>query len=318
MRKKLLKLVSSLLLCGILSAVFSVGALAEEIEVGTPGELNESIVAEVQPSALDKSEESQSVVVDIEFSKTVVINAISAARVLVPEGWSVVVRGVGYTLESGDTEDHLLSVGYDSGIRMIAGAYTDEESYRHIHGLRLTYSVPAGETGSFALGLEELCLGTISGVTVIDGIDVKVSVEISESGGSDTLLGDVNSDGALDERDAILLLRYVSGLPTDAEENVLDLNKDGEVDHWDALLLFRMVSGQSTEPVRKENASVRQAFVGLYGENGRMVGLCALGKSSSSAELDALLRAAEEMRVFYLDGSFVPVTDSSVISVETR
>ena len=156
MIKKLWKPGLSLLLCGLLCVVFSLGALAEEIEDGTPGELNESIVTEVQPSSLEKSEETQSVVVDIDFSETVVINAISAEKVYVPDGWSAVVRGVGYTMENGDTEDHLLTVGYDSSIRKIAGAYTDEESYRHIHGLRLTYSIPAKEAGSFELGLEEL------------------------------------------------------------------------------------------------------------------------------------------------------------------
>ncbi len=183
--KMMLKRMLSLVLCAVLCMACMTSAFAGEIEEGTTGELNESLEIHLEPETISKSDEEQSLVFDIDLSETVVINAISAAQVLVPDGWSVAVRGVGYTLESGDTEDHLLSVGYDSGVQMIAGAYSDEESYRHIHGLRLTYSVPAGEAGSFTLGLEDLWLGTINGVMVVNGVDITASIEIKGADAGD-------------------------------------------------------------------------------------------------------------------------------------
>jgi sulfur carrier protein ThiS len=55
--------------------------------------------------------------------------------------------------------------------------------------------------------------------------------------------GDVNGDGTVNNKDVVLLFRYVSG--TDVEVNIaaLDVNGDGSVNNKDVVTLFRYVSG---------------------------------------------------------------------------
>lgn len=300
-----------LLLCALLCTAMPLGVLAAEITEGETGELDDALTVEVQPDAPEVSDEEQTLVLSIKFSETVVINAISAENVLVPADWTVTVQGVGYTLESGDTEDHLLSVGYDKNTKKIAGAYSDEDSYRHIHGLRLTYTVPAGAAGSFALGVEDLWLGTISAVMVIDGVDATKTVVIKA-----LQPGDLDGDGAIGAGDAVGMLRFVCGLQVEAPALALDVNGDKTADYRDALLLFRMAAGQSTAPVSGATPAVRRVFAGLYDENGRMLGVCAIGSTSAAcADLDAILREADRISVFYLSDAFIPVTDSSLFSL---
>lgn len=243
MKKHITKRVLALLLCGALFCISPVGTLAVEIEKGDVGELDDAITVDAQPTSLSRADEAQTIVVNIEFSQTVVINAISAAEVLLPDGWQISVRGVGYTLESGDTEDHLLSIGYDSSVNMIAGAYSDDESYRHIHGIRLTYTLPAGVVGAFSLGLEDLWLGTVYGVMVIDGVDVTTSISVSDPGSPVSSSGDINLDGKINNRDVITLFRYAAGQYNELKAKEYDLNKDGTFDVQDAHFLFRKVSG---------------------------------------------------------------------------
>ena len=61
------------------------------------------------------------------------------------------------------------------------------------------------------------------------------------------LLGDVNGDGKINNRDAQLLFRYVSGLEILIEFflDAMDVNNDGKINNRDAQLLFRYVSGLS-------------------------------------------------------------------------
>lgn len=59
------------------------------------------------------------------------------------------------------------------------------------------------------------------------------------------LPGDCNGDGAVDNKDVVVLFRYVSsGEEVEAEENC-DFNNDGAIDNKDVVSLFRYVSGGS-------------------------------------------------------------------------
>ena len=57
------------------------------------------------------------------------------------------------------------------------------------------------------------------------------------------LVGDVNGDGEVDNKDVVTLFRYVSGGIKADDESAYDYNGDGEVDNKDVVSLFRYVSG---------------------------------------------------------------------------
>ena len=65
----------------------------------------------------------------------------------------------------------------------------------------------------------------------------------------DVLKGDVNGDGKINARDAMLALRYVAGEVGDGDVNLaaLDVNSDGKVNARDAMLVLRYVAGEITE-----------------------------------------------------------------------
>lgn len=60
--------------------------------------------------------------------------------------------------------------------------------------------------------------------------------------------GDVNSDGAVDNKDVVVLFRYVSGGAGKINESAADLNGDKTIDNKDVVILFRYVSGAETLP----------------------------------------------------------------------
>ena len=69
-----------------------------------------------------------------------------------------------------------------------------------------------------------------------------------QKGGLDILAGtgipgDVNGDGGVNNMDAILLYRYVSGESVAVDADALDTNGNGRVDHQDVVALLKYVSG---------------------------------------------------------------------------
>ena len=65
------------------------------------------------------------------------------------------------------------------------------------------------------------------------------------SGGDDVLRGDVNEDGEVNNKDVVILFRYVSS-PNKPEVNIklYDFNEDGQINNKDVVSLFRYVSSQ--------------------------------------------------------------------------
>ena len=64
------------------------------------------------------------------------------------------------------------------------------------------------------------------------------------------IVGDINEDGEADNKDVVVLFRYVSGTDKLEDESVYDFNGDGDVDNKDVVALFRYLSGGEivTEP----------------------------------------------------------------------
>ena len=61
------------------------------------------------------------------------------------------------------------------------------------------------------------------------------------------LPGDINGDGEVDNKDVVVLFRFVSGSDIVVNEAALDVNGDGEVDNKDVIVLFRHLSNDEIE-----------------------------------------------------------------------
>lgn len=138
------------------------------------------VTVSADPAAPIASSDSQTITVTVDFDETVVVNAISAEKVYVPDDWTVDVKGLGYAGESGSAEG-TVGVGYDASQKKIAGGWSSDEDYRHIHGLRFTYTAAANAQGDFTLGCEGLTVGNTAGVSVINGVNATQSVTIAAS-----------------------------------------------------------------------------------------------------------------------------------------
>ncbi len=56
------------------------------------------------------------------------------------------------------------------------------------------------------------------------------------------VLGDINSDEVIDNKDVVSLFRYVSGTATGAKESICDVNYDKTIDNKDVVTLFKYTS----------------------------------------------------------------------------
>ena len=66
-----------------------------------------------------------------------------------------------------------------------------------------------------------------------------------DTGGDDPGVGDVNGDGKVNNKDVVVLFRYVSGSGIEVDETKTDVNGDGKVNNKDVIYLFKLVSGET-------------------------------------------------------------------------
>ena len=69
------------------------------------------------------------------------------------------------------------------------------------------------------------------------------------------LLGDVNGDTEIDNKDVVTLFRFVSGTTDNVNEENCDVNRDGSIDNKDVVALFRAVSAGLTPTDTEEESS---------------------------------------------------------------
>ncbi len=70
-----------------------------------------------------------------------------------------------------------------------------------------------------------------------------LSAVIAGTASATNLPGDCNGDTLIDNKDVVVLFRYVSGGDSNAVEANCDFNNDGAIDNKDVVALFRAVSG---------------------------------------------------------------------------
>lgn len=102
--------------------------------------------------------------------------------------------------------------------------------------LRLDYMFASGEDGD-TMYVHNI----IFSKTEAEG-KAKAEAVIEKLNKPDVLPGDINGDKEIDNKDVVLLFRYVSGAEVEAVESALDFNSDGEVNNKDVTSLFRYVS----------------------------------------------------------------------------
>ena len=83
--------------------------------------------------------------------------------------------------------------------------------------------------------------GAVAGRVLTAKLDLTSAEEIIEPG---TDKGDMNGDKAIDNKDVVILFRYVSGSDKAEDETVYDFNGDKNVDNKDVVALFRFVSSK--------------------------------------------------------------------------
>ena len=57
-----------------------------------------------------------------------------------------------------------------------------------------------------------------------------------------SLSGDANGDGEIDNKDVVILFRFLSGSTKNVVEDNCDYNNDGEINNKDVVILFRWAS----------------------------------------------------------------------------
>lgn len=73
--------------------------------------------------------------------------------------------------------------------------------------------------------------------------NVALSVEKGKVSIYEGIPGDINADGKVNNKDAVLLFRYIAGWNVDVDEEALDVTGDDKVTNKDAIELFRYVAG---------------------------------------------------------------------------
>ena len=106
----------------------------------------------------------------------------------------------------------------------------------------------------------------VKGILFTQTKDRKEIAFADASGVVDTHLvwGDVNSDGVVDVGDAVSMINYIMGNPSESFNPLLaDLNDDGEVDIFDVILDINLMLNNKTEVRNKTRASEEreEAFV---------------------------------------------------------
>ena len=84
--------------------------------------------------------------------------------------------------------------------------------------------------------------------------------------------GDANGDGEIDNKDVVVLFRFLSGSTKNVVEDNCDFNNDGEINNKDVTVLFRFLSGSNPssggdEFVIKPDSSATLAVSHVFGDH---------------------------------------------------
>lgn len=104
----------------------------------------------------------------------------------------------------------------------------------------LTFLVRDGSAGQTAS-----ITATYNPENVFNGhfINIDLTMEDGSVSVADYLPGDISDDGEINAKDAVTLLRYVTGYDEAVVEDALDTNGDGAVNNKDAVWLLRYIAG---------------------------------------------------------------------------
>ncbi len=155
-------------------------------------------------------------------------------------GWAQIdgeIKGFGYTLDGGElvTGDFVID----------RAAELESAGFPGAQGYSVTVPVDGLKVGShriviYVVNAEDEYVPVVK---VKDGesYPVQLVFDVLENKG---VAGDINGDGAINNKDVALLFRFVSAPVSQyVDETAADCNGDGNVNNKDVVLLFRFVSG---------------------------------------------------------------------------
>lgn len=82
-----------------------------------------------------------------------------------------------------------------------------------------------------------------------------VQVGASATSEEKTIIGDVNTDGSIDNLDATLVLQYAAGWTVEMDTAAADVNGDSNIDNLDATLILQYAAGWDVSFVEPEEDS---------------------------------------------------------------
>ena len=175
---------------------------------------------------------------------------------LLPEGVSLVPNGKRYKYEKGDCYNamHSFSINYmeEEGIyRVVCVSLNDSYPFVGTSGLLLKLFIQAEESltddTSLNASLKNIKLSTMGGSKVlISDVDFEITI-----GDVNELPGDADGSGVIDIADAIAVMNYILGQPSDDFDfSAADLNGDNKVTIADAVAIVNMILNDSSADSR--------------------------------------------------------------------
>ena len=238
MRKKGLKITALVLVLSLLTAVFAFSAFAAETPEITissgEAKAGEEVSVDVK---VENFKQVAGIQLDIAYGDLVFKNVTS-------EKLTELTKDVDYSADKG----HFKIVGtgeVDSSYQMGGVIDTDDE----VTLLTLIFTVPSDAEVSTVYDVKFNGTGNTFGdsdeeLITVKKTDGKVTVK------GDYLVGDVDNDGKVTQKDRIMLSRYLakwSGYKTLPNVDAADVDKDGKVTSKDRIVLSRYLAKWGSE-----------------------------------------------------------------------
>lgn len=140
-----------------------------------------------------------------------------------------------------------ITLNYDSSVlEYVSGGTNNGSTVKIVEALSGEKTVSfdivfkATSEGSGVVSLSAAAAGESSGTAA-------AVAQIAVAGQQEKILGDINRDGATNNKDLTRLFQYLSGWNVAVNESALDVNGDGKINNKDLTRLFQYLSGWNVE-----------------------------------------------------------------------
>ena len=133
-------------------------------------------------------------------------------------------------------------------VRLTRAGYSEPDYEAQIYGTSADYSFASVESGKYILYVAKSGYTPVTLTVDVESSAVKKDVVLKKSAGeSDHTPGDINGDGAVNNKDLTRLFQYLSDWDVEVNAAALDVNGDGSVNNKDLTRLFQYLSDWDVE-----------------------------------------------------------------------